>query len=81
MRHPSIIGLYAWGMQKGTIPQIGMVIEFAGGGDLEGLYREKHGKEYSFKLGVKIALDVARGLEYMHTMPTAVVHRDIKSAK
>ena len=76
LRHPNIIGLFAWFQVKGALTQIGMVIEFAGGGDLEHVYQ---GDAFSFKIGLKIVLGAAKGLAHMHSMPTPVVHRDIKS--
>ena len=56
-----------------------MIIELASRGDLYGLYLEKQGRSFSLKLGITVVLGAARGLTYMHTMPTPVVHRDIKS--
>ena len=81
MRHPNIIGIYAWLRKKGEMmTQIGMVIELAEGGDLMDFYMEKRkGRKYSYKVALKIALGAARGLAHMHSMPTPVVHRDIKS--
>ena len=60
------------------ITQIGMILEFADGGDLMDFYKGK-GRKYSFRAGMEIVLGVARGLAYMHSVPTPVVHRDIKS--
>ena len=81
MRHPNIIGIYAWLQDGGQmVTQIGMVIELAGGGDLMDLYSKKReGQEYSFKLGLEVVLGAAKGLAHMHSMPTPVVHRDVKS--
>ena len=76
LRHPNIIGLFAWFQEKGALTQIGMIIEFAGGGDLAHLYK---GDTFSFKIGLKVVLGAAKGLAHMHSMPTPVVHRDIKS--
>ena len=76
LRHPNIIGLFAWFQEKGALTQIGMIIEFAGGGDLQHLYQ---GATFSFKIGLKVVLGAAKGLAHMHSMPTPVVHRDIKS--
>ena len=62
------------------VTQIGMVVELADGGDLMGLYMKKEkGQEYSFKLGLEMVLGAAKGLAHMHSMPTPVVHRDVKS--
>ena len=55
-------------------------MEIAEGGDLMGLYNEKRGQKYEFKLGLKVILGAARGLSHMHTMPASYVHRDVKSA-
>ena len=82
MRHPNIIGIYAW-MQKGSqaLIQIGMVIEVADGGNLMDLYTKKRkGQRYSFHIGLDVVCGAAKGLAHMHSMPTPVVHRDIKSA-
>ena len=76
LRHPNIIGLFAWFQVRGALTQIGMIIEFAGGGDLQHLYK---GDTFSFKIGLKVVLGAAKGLAHMHSMPTPVVHRDIKS--
>ena len=82
MRHPNIIGIYAWLRERGEMmTQVGMVIELAEGGDLMDLYTEKkEGRAYSFKAALKIVAGAAKGLAHMHAMPAPVVHRDIKSA-
>lgn len=79
LRHPNIIGLYAWFKIEGTVTQIGMVIELASKGDLMGLYQEKSGLPFSLETGVRILLGVAKGIAHMHSMPAPIVHRDIKS--
>ena len=55
-----------------------MVIELAAG-DLTDMYKEKQGRAYSLELGVKVVAGAARGLAHMHSMPSPVVHRDVKS--
>ena len=77
LRHPNIIGLYAWFQIRGALTQFGMVIELAGG-DLRSLYKEKNGATFTFEVGLKIVTDVAKGLAYMHSMPEPVIHRDVK---
>ena len=81
MRHPNIIGIYAWLQKKGaTMTQTGMVLELADGGDLMDFYTEKReGRPYSFVVALKIVAGAAKGLAHMHSMPVPVVHRDIKS--
>ena len=79
LRHPNIVGLYAWFQLRGAMTQLGVVMEWAGGGDLRTLYQDKSGHEFSFKLGLKIVGDVAKGIVHMQSMPEPVIHRDIKS--
>ena len=81
MRHPNIIGIYAWLQNKGgTIPEIGMILELADSGDLMAFYKEMEGgKPYSYKAALKIVAGAAKGLAHMHAMPAPVVHRDVKS--
>ena len=56
-----------------------MVIELATGGDLMQVYMGKKKREYSFKLGLKVIAGAAKALAHMHSMPTPIVHRDVKS--
>ena len=78
LRHPNIIGLYAWFSLKGTLMQIGVVIELANG-DLENWYTEAEGRTFSFKRGLSILAGATKGLAHMHTMPAPMIHRDVKS--
>ena len=57
MRHPHVIGVYAWFREKVTVTRFGMIIELAGGGDLDGLYK---GKDYDFAHGLKIVTGAAK---------------------
>ena len=74
LRHPHIIGLYAWFKIAGVLTQFGMVLELAHS-DLRSCYKEEN---FTLEIGLKIVLGVAKGLAYMHTMPEPVVHRDVK---
>ena len=78
LRHPNIIGLYAWVLNSVHIEQFGIVMELAAG-DLRNQYQQKDGREYSFPIGLKIVIGAALGLAHMHTMPEPMIHRDIKS--
>ena len=77
LRHPNVIGLYAWTRDEG-LGQLGILVELADG-DLEALYKEKEGRPFSLLLGMEIVLGAAKGLAHMHLMPKPVVHRDVKS--
>ena len=63
----------------GSLTQIGMVVELAEAGDVQGLYEDKDKRPYSLLLGLKVLAGAAKGLAYMHSMPVPIVHRDIKS--
>ena len=54
LRHPNIIGFYAWFRADGALVQIGMVIELASGGDLETIYKQKKGRDLTFAIGLEI---------------------------
>lgn len=41
-------------------------------------YNERHLIQLSERIKMKIAMDIAQGLNYMHTHDPAVIHQDIK---
>ncbi|KAK4798451.1 hypothetical protein SAY86_030777 [Trapa natans] len=54
-----------------------VVVEFVAGGNLKNfLYRNRR-KKLPFKTVIKLALDLARGLSYLHSK--RIVHRDVKA--
>ena len=58
-----------------------MVMELAAG-DLRGFYAKPTGGKndtYTFRSGQMVVVGAAKGLAYMHSMPSPVLHRDIKS--
>ena len=59
LRHPNVIGLYAWFRKDGALTQYGMVIELAKG-DLRSLYTNKMGQVYSFEMGLKVITGAAK---------------------
>ena len=63
LRHPQVVGLYAWFRLPGAMPRVGMLIEFASRGDLQGFYK---GPGYSLIDAVQILCDAAKGMEYLH---------------
>ncbi|OMO76678.1 hypothetical protein CCACVL1_15499 [Corchorus capsularis] len=78
LHHRNLVSLVGYMAEKGMHM---LVYAFMSNGSLATrLYSEKY-KPLSWDLRVRIALDVARGLEYLHygAVPP-VVHRDVKSA-
>ena len=72
LTHDNILGVYDFGEDDHRHPF--MVMEFLRGEDLRHAIKNGHTGDLKGKL--KIALQVARALEYIHTQK--IVHRDIK---
>ncbi|XP_008801077.1 calcium/calmodulin-regulated receptor-like kinase 1 [Phoenix dactylifera] len=78
LHHRNLVNLVGYCAEKG---QHMLIYEYMTNGSLDShLYGEKH-EALSWDWRITIALDVARGLEYLHdgAVPP-VVHRDIKSS-
>ena len=71
MIHPNIVQLLAYGWDDGGLPFL--VVEYADLGSLDSFLRHQAS---SWKQKLKLALDVASGLELLHTCD--IVHGDIK---
>ncbi|CAI0455963.1 unnamed protein product [Linum tenue] len=54
-----------------------VVVEYCPGGALKTYLIKNRRRKLAFKVVVQIALDLARGLSYLHTMK--IVHRDVKT--
>ena len=76
LRHPNIIAMLAWFHLVRDPPRIGMVLEYGDRGALDHFYNEK---TYSFRDGLRVALGAAKGITHMHSFPTPIIHRDLKS--
>ncbi|KAL2537985.1 Protein kinase superfamily protein [Forsythia ovata] len=54
-----------------------LVVEYLAGGTLKSYLIKNRIKKLPLKVVVRIALDIARGLSYMHSLN--IVHRDVKT--
>ncbi|MEO2090306.1 MAG: protein kinase, partial [Gemmataceae bacterium] len=59
--------------------EIFIALEFAGRGSLQDLLRDKDIVVTLEGVLLRIALEVAGGMHYLHTRPKPVIHRDLKS--
>eukprot|EP01083_Nonionella_stella_P059487 155619_1 len=75
LRHPNILMLMGACMDKQSLC---MITEWCEGSDLHALIHDKE-RIISGKTLISIALDVARGLNYIHSVHSKCIHRDIKS--
>ena len=77
LRHPNLV-LF---MGSGFTPQgnICIVTEFCGGGTIFKLLHESPKIALSWKQRIKISLDVAKGMNYLHSYKPPIIHRDLKS--
>jgi serine/threonine-protein kinase len=72
LHHENVIRIYDFGCDEQN--RLFMVMEFVQGEDLRGAIRNGHTGDLKTKL--KIALQIARALEFVHT--AKIIHRDIK---
>ncbi|KAI4969628.1 hypothetical protein ZWY2020_000542 [Hordeum vulgare] len=79
IRHPNIVSLLGFCVHGGNHY---IVYELMEKGSLETqLHGPSHGSAMSWHVRMKIALDTARGLEYLHEhCNPPVIHRDLKSS-
>ena len=75
---PNIVGFYGICVDG---PQPWLIMEYVSGGSVEDLLASKDsGYKPSRRRSLTWALDLARGLHYLHSQRPAIVHRDIKPA-
>jgi hypothetical protein len=75
LRHPHIVTLFGVCLDDG---QVMMVMELCAGGSLYSLLGNKQ-NTLNWPQRLKVLHDIACGLNYLHSLPTPVLHRDIKS--
>ena len=59
-----------------------MIMEFCGGGNLYQWYHKQDGSNFDeegMKLREKFCLDIAKGMEFMHSTNPPIIHRDLKT--
>ncbi|XP_010551896.1 PREDICTED: serine/threonine-protein kinase HT1 [Tarenaya hassleriana] len=54
-----------------------VVVEYCPGGTLKSYLIKSHRRKLAFKIVIQLALDLARGLSYLHSKK--IVHRDVKT--
>ncbi|XP_078435671.1 putative LRR receptor-like serine/threonine-protein kinase RPK1 [Wolffia australiana] len=74
-RHPNLVTLIGYHLSEA---ETFLIYNYLPGGNLEKLIREKSKRSVSFKVLLKIALDVARALKYLHHRTDRIIHRDVK---
>ncbi|GMP47184.1 hypothetical protein ACSBR2_001495 [Camellia fascicularis] len=74
LKHPNIVR-FIGGCRKPMVWCI--VTEYAKGGSVRQFLAKRQNRSVPLKLAVKQALDVARGMEYVHGL--GLIHRDLKS--
>lgn len=60
-----------------------IVMEYIENGNLEVMLlsdADKHPVIQQWDCRIKIALDIAKGMDYLHGLPTPIIHRDLKTA-
>eukprot|EP00004_Rigifila_ramosa_P019107 TRINITY_DN4825_c0_g1_i1.p1 TRINITY_DN4825_c0_g1~~TRINITY_DN4825_c0_g1_i1.p1 ORF type:complete len:900 (+),score=220.70 TRINITY_DN4825_c0_g1_i1:188-2701(+) len=71
--HPNVLRLLGASTMP---PNLAMITEFAENGSLSSLLRTN---EFEFLDTIKMCLDAARGMAYLHSLVPIVIHRDLKS--
>lgn len=73
LRHPNIVQFLGAVTEKKPLM---LITEYLRGGDLHQYLKEKGGLSPSS--AINFALDIARGMAYLHNEPNVIIHRDLK---
>ncbi|KAK9277183.1 hypothetical protein L1049_006722 [Liquidambar formosana] len=73
LRHPNIVQFLGAVTEKKPLM---LITEYLRGGDLHQYLKEKG--SLSPSTAINFALDIARGMAYLHNEPNVIVHRDLK---
>jgi serine/threonine protein kinase/GTPase SAR1 family protein len=76
LSHPSLVQLY--GVQ---LTPLRMVLEYVPGTDLMNILHDPKisDADFNWRIRMRIALDVARGLRYLQSIRPPIMHRDLRS--
>jgi len=74
LRHPNLVLMMGLNVKHRFI-----VLEYCSGGNLFDLLHRKGLIDLSWRQRLKILMDIARAMNYLHTLPEKVIHRDLKS--
>ena len=75
LRHPHIVGIAGW--FRTAEHRHGILIELCVRGELQTCYKQDW---FTDLIGIDILAGCALALSYMHSFPTPIVHRDLKSS-
>lgn len=73
LRHPNIVQFLGAVTEKKPLM---LITEYLRGGDLHQYLKEKG--SLSPSTAINFALDIARGMAYLHNEPNVIIHRDLK---
>ncbi|KAH6770361.1 hypothetical protein C2S52_015164 [Perilla frutescens var. hirtella] len=78
LHHPNLVDLLGYCTDEGNMI---LVYEFMSEGNLEQhLFTNSHHQSLPWATRIKVALDIARGLSYLHDREIPIIHRDFKSS-
>jgi serine/threonine protein kinase len=75
LRHPNLVLFMGCVLE----PKMCIVTEFCAGDNLFKLLHQRQDVMVSWKQKLKMAKDVAQGMNYLHTAEPPIIHRDLKS--
>jgi serine/threonine protein kinase len=79
LRHPHILQSLGYGyMGQNGYEELYLVFPYIAGGALSGITSNRKQLEWSLEETLDVILQVASGLDYMHTHPKQIVHLDVK---